>query len=83
MGIEQCEWDLALYGRVYFRWEERGVEGGREVVGRGSGRAVLCPDPPPPPPTHTQAAYFVTLDVVALRLRAYQVAERVHNYICT
>ena len=62
--------------------------GGREVVGRGSGRAVLCPDPPPPPPpppppTHTQAAYFVTLDVVALRLRAYQVAERVHNHICT
>ena len=40
MGIEQWEWDLALYGRVYFRWEERGVEGGREVVGKGSGRAV-------------------------------------------
>ena len=45
--------------------------GGREVVGKGSGRAVLCPDLP------TQATYFVPLDVVALRLRDYQVAERV------
>ena len=43
--------------------------GGREVVGKGSGRAALCPDTP------TQATYFVTLDIVALRLRAYQVAE--------
>ena len=34
--------------------------GGREVVGKGSGRAVLCPDLP------TQATYFVPLDVVAL-----------------
>ena len=42
--------------------------GEREVAGKGSGRAVLC---------STQATYFVTLDVVALRLRAYQVAERV------
>ena len=36
-------------------------------MGRVLVEAVLCPDP------HTQATSFVTLDVVALRLRAYQV----------
>ena len=36
-------------------------------MGRVLVEAVLCPD------LHTQATFFVTLDVVALQLRAYQV----------
>ena len=36
-------------------------------MGRVLVEAILCPDP------HTQATSFVTLDVVALQLRAYQV----------
>ena len=58
MGFEQWEWDLAL---ILFR------TGGREWLGRVLVEAVLCPD------LHTQATSFVTLDVVALQLRAYQV----------
>ena len=60
MGIEQWEWDLALYGTVYFRWEERGVEGGRWVLVEQFYAQT---------PTHKHT----TFDVVALRLRAYEV----------